>query len=299
MQSAIETGRLIRDRKNISLKTPLSCVTLVDQDPLALQDFKEVQSYIMDELNCLELKTEADEDAYVVYQCEPDNRLIGQALKKAYDKKMKAAIAGLPSAQLREYLKNGTVMLGDVKLEEGWLKVEKVFNDKYKNSEEHGCASDARACVLLRTVLDDNLKMMGQSREVTNRIQKLRKSSGISIDDQIEVFYQETEAKDGKKTFTNQVIELHSAKIQKSIKMPFHPAARMPPNAVLIEKTTYENPDDPTDSLTLYITKPTVQFDEAAVLKLDGAKLDALRSYCAGFSTAALKKTVQANNGTL
>jgi isoleucyl-tRNA synthetase len=33
MQSAIENGRLIRDRKNISLKTPLSQVTLVDQDP--------------------------------------------------------------------------------------------------------------------------------------------------------------------------------------------------------------------------------------------------------------------------
>lgn len=32
MRSAIENGRLIRDRKNISLKTPLSTVILVDQD---------------------------------------------------------------------------------------------------------------------------------------------------------------------------------------------------------------------------------------------------------------------------
>ena len=31
---------------------------------------------------------------------------------------------------------------------------------------------------------------MGLSREVTNRIQRLRKTSGISIDDQIEIFYQ-------------------------------------------------------------------------------------------------------------
>ena len=77
MQSAIETGRLIRDRKNLSLKTPLYTVTLIDEDPSALQDFKEVQSYIMDELNCLELKTESNEDAYVVYKCEPDNKLIG------------------------------------------------------------------------------------------------------------------------------------------------------------------------------------------------------------------------------
>jgi isoleucyl-tRNA synthetase len=58
MQSAIEIGRLIRDRKNISLKTPLSSVTLIDADLTALKDFEEVQSYIMEELNCLELKTE-------------------------------------------------------------------------------------------------------------------------------------------------------------------------------------------------------------------------------------------------
>jgi len=37
--------------------------------------------------------------------------------------------------------------------------------------------------VLLKTTLDDNLQQMGQAREITNRIQKLRKTAGISIDD--------------------------------------------------------------------------------------------------------------------
>ena len=107
MKSAIENGRLIRDRKNISLKQPLSSVTVVDIDKEALQDLRDVQTYIMEELNCLELKTESNEDEFVEYNCEPDNKLIGQALKKAYDKKLKAEIANLSSAQLRDYLKNG------------------------------------------------------------------------------------------------------------------------------------------------------------------------------------------------
>lgn len=98
MQSAIETGRLIRDRNNISLKTPLSCVTLVDADQTALKDFEEVQSYIMDELNCLELKTEQNEDEYVSYKCEPDNKEIGSVLKKAYDKSLKEKITNLSSS---------------------------------------------------------------------------------------------------------------------------------------------------------------------------------------------------------
>lgn len=116
MQSAIENGRLIRDRNNISLKTPLASVTLIDMDPVALKDFAEVEYYIKEELNCLELITESNEDAYVTYKCEPDNREIGSVLKKSYDKKMKTAIANLSSAQLREYLKNGSLMLGDVKI---------------------------------------------------------------------------------------------------------------------------------------------------------------------------------------
>jgi len=67
----------------------------------------------------------------------------------------------------------------------------------------------------------------------------------------------------------------------------------------LIDKTVYENPDDASDTLTLYITKPTVQFDEAEVLKLDGVKLDSLRSYLGSFSASALKNTVLANQGVL
>lgn len=43
--------------------------------------------------------------------------------------------------------------------------------------------------VMLKTTLDAELQKMGLAREITNKIQKLRKSSGISIDDQIEIFF--------------------------------------------------------------------------------------------------------------
>lgn len=81
--------------------------------------------------------------------------------------------------------------------------------------------------------------------------------------------------------------------------MPFLAATCMPANAVLIDKTDYENPDDASDSLTLYITKPTVQLDETEVAKLEGVKVASLRSYLGSFSSEALKKTVLANNGVL
>jgi isoleucyl-tRNA synthetase len=55
MQSAIENGRLIRERNAISLKTPLSTVILVDEDQQVLKDLTDVQVYIKEELNCLEI----------------------------------------------------------------------------------------------------------------------------------------------------------------------------------------------------------------------------------------------------
>lgn len=170
MQSAIENGRLIRDRKNLSLKKPLKCVILVDNDAAALEDFKAVSAYITEELNCLELKTEQNEDEYVEYKCEPDHRLMGQALGKAFNKQLKKEIPTLPSSQLRDYLREGSTMHGALKIEAGWLKVEKLFKDKYQKSEEYACASNATSSVLLVTTMDETLIKMGHSREITNRI---------------------------------------------------------------------------------------------------------------------------------
>ena len=220
MQSAIENGRLVRDRKNISLKTPLASVTIVDSDPTACKDFEEVASYITDELNCLELVTKQDEDTYVTYKCEPDNKLIGGALKKAYDKKMKKAIQDLSSAQLRDYLKDGSLMLGDIKLEQGWLKVEKVFNEATQADTGVGCASNMTSSVLLNIVLDDNLKQLGVAREITNKIQRLRKSTGVQIDDDIIVIFSAPVAES---TMLKLVLDNHLEKIKKMIKKPMHP----------------------------------------------------------------------------
>lgn len=165
------------------MKRPLSCVVLVDNDGEALQDFQQVSNYITEELNCLELKTEKNEDEYIQYKGYPDNKAIGAALKKGFNKEVKDTIANLKSDQLRKYLKDGKLKVGNLKIESGWLRVEKLFKDKYTKSKEYACASGGLSSVLLVTTLDDNLIRMGHTREITNRIQKTRKSLGISIDD--------------------------------------------------------------------------------------------------------------------
>jgi len=299
MQSAIENGRLIRDRKNIPVKTPLSAVVLVDSDPEALKDFREVQNYITDELNCLELQTELNEDQFIDYKCEPDNREIGSVLKKAYDKKMKKDILSLSSDQLRAYLKDGSIMMGDVKIQSGWLKVEKIFKDSYQKSDDFACASNMTSAVMLKTKLDDNLKLMGQSREITNRIQKLRKSTGISIDDQIEVFYS---IPTGKTSMLKDVVENHGDKIKALIKMPFMPSASMHSHHVVIAETNYQNPNDESDEITLFICKEAVHLNEEAIKKAyptngEELNINTLRALFGSFSQQSLRAKVEKDGG--
>ena len=48
----------------------------------------------MEEINCQKLETQADEDKYVVYNCEPDNKLMGKALGPKF-KALKPKIVAL------------------------------------------------------------------------------------------------------------------------------------------------------------------------------------------------------------
>lgn len=77
MQNAIETGRLVRDKAKVSMKYPLSKVTLVDSDKKILDGFVRLERYIREELNCLELSVEENEDQYLQYSVAPENRAMG------------------------------------------------------------------------------------------------------------------------------------------------------------------------------------------------------------------------------
>lgn len=189
MQNAIETGRLIRDTTKISMKYPLSKVVLVDADKKALEGFKTLQKYIREELNCLDIEFRENEDEYIVYKAVAENRAMGQAFGKKFDKKAKAAIDALTSDQIRGYLKEGKLEVAGLPIVAGMLTVSKTFKPEFQKSKEWAVASSMKSSVMLDTVQTDELKSIGLAREVTNRIQRLRKTSGISIDDQIEIYY--------------------------------------------------------------------------------------------------------------
>jgi len=82
--------------------------------------------------------------------------------------------------------------------------------------------------------------------------------------------------------------------------MPFAPAEKKQPNAVLIGETTYENADNEAEFITLYICKPAPQLDEAKIsADFAGVQVDTLRAYLSSFPTAALAEELAKNSGKM
>lgn len=106
--------------------------------------------------------------------------------------------------------------------------------------------------VILNIVLDDNLKVLGVARELTNKIQKLRKSSGVQIDDAIEVFFSQPGADSA---MIKSVLENHSDKIKKMIKKPFLPLSDKKDGAQLIAEEEFVCSHDANDKIMITICK--------------------------------------------
>ena len=63
MQDVILRGRAIRDRHNLSMRTPLREVTFVHRDPAALTALGRLAKYVEEELNVREVRTAAPAEA--------------------------------------------------------------------------------------------------------------------------------------------------------------------------------------------------------------------------------------------
>ncbi|XP_071961257.1 isoleucine--tRNA ligase, cytoplasmic-like [Antedon mediterranea] len=186
MQSTIELGRVIRDRRTMPTKYPLREVVIIHPDQQCLQDLSSLDEYILEELNVRSLTTSQDQLKYgVSLKAEPDNT-IGKRLKGDF-KAVSQAIRKLTNDQLKRFRETGEIDVLGHKLGEDDLKLTYTFaqgaDSKY---EAH---SDNEILVLLDVTPDQSMLDEGIAREVINRIQKLRKKASLQPVDKITIYY--------------------------------------------------------------------------------------------------------------
>ncbi|KAI6868642.1 isoleucyl-tRNA synthetase [Hortaea werneckii] len=188
MQKVIELGRLCRDRRTISLKTPLKTLVVLHQDQEFLDDVKTLQGYILEELNVRDLVLTTEEAKYgVEYSVMADVKSLGMKFKKDAAK-IKAALPKLSKDEIHSYLSSGTLTVEGHQLSSEDLRVQRKLKES-KETANLEVAVDGEVLVLLDSYAYPELAQEGLAREVLNRVQRLRKKAGLVPTDDVKLAY--------------------------------------------------------------------------------------------------------------
>ncbi|EDO19565.1 hypothetical protein Kpol_1018p98 [Vanderwaltozyma polyspora DSM 70294] len=189
MQSVIELGRNIREKKTISLKTPLKSLVILHGDEKYLKDVENLKNYIIEELNVRDVIITSDEEKYgVEYKAVADWPVLGKKLKKDA-KKVKDALPKVTSDEVREYLTTGKIEVAGIELVKGDLNAIRGLPES-QVQEGQEARTDQEVLIILDTKIYPELKTEGLARELVNRIQKLRKKCGLEATDDVMVQYE-------------------------------------------------------------------------------------------------------------
>lgn len=192
MQAVINMGRIARDRRALSLKTPLKTLVVISASSEYLEDIKGLEQYILDELNVRELIVTSNEAEYgVKYSVLADVKSLGMKFKKDAAK-IKSALPSLTEEQIKEFIKTGEIEVQGCKLITEDLRVQrevpKIEGDK--TSEGLEVIVEREVMVILDATLYAELEKEGLARELVNRVQRLRKSCGLVPTDDVRLLWQ-------------------------------------------------------------------------------------------------------------
>lgn len=123
----------------------------------------------------------------------------------------------------------------------------------------------------------------------------MRKSTGISIDDQIEIYYT---LKNASGTMSKVVSE-HKDKIRSTVKMPFVPLSEVDSKGVFVGQTEYVNPNDPEDVIEVHIYKQKVLVNQDSLKQKGHSDSDIamIDAYLNSLNKAMLQKELKESAG--
>ena len=174
----------LRRKVNIKVRQPLQCIMIPVVDEAQKQHIEAVKDLIMNEVNVKEIKFVDGAAGVLVKKVKCDFKKLGPKFGKQM-KAVAAAVAGMSQEAIAELEKNGSytfqldgtdavVEAADVEIFSedipGWL-----------------VANEGKLTVALEVTVTDELKREGIARELVNRIQNIRKSSGFEITDKIAI----------------------------------------------------------------------------------------------------------------
>ena len=180
----------LRKREKLRVRQPLRRVLVPVTDDAAAARVAAVAELVKSEVNVKEIEVLRDGESgavEIVKRVKPDFKALGPR----FGKRMKAiaqAVSAMSAAEIAALEREGRVTLMPA---DGAGEAEIVSSDVQVLADDIPgwlVSSEGGVTVALDIVLDEALKAEGLSRELVNRVQNLRKDSGLEVTDRIQLF---------------------------------------------------------------------------------------------------------------
>ncbi len=184
-EKVVYLTRSMRAKANLKVRQPLRKI-IIAVNPSLRTAIQEMTDVILEEVNIKELEILEDDSSIVNKTAKPNFKVIGPKYGKLV-KPLAAAIREIGKEQIEELESTGKLTL-TVNGEEITISRDDV---EIQSSEIEGwmVESEGNITVAVDKELDNELIAEGYAREFVNRVQNMRKDSGLDVVDRIKVFY--------------------------------------------------------------------------------------------------------------
>lgn len=174
----------LRRKVNIKVRQPLQCIMIPVVDEEQRTHIEAVKALIMNEVNVKEIQFVEGAAGVLVKKVKCDFKKLGPKFGKQM-KAVAAAVAELSQEAIAELEKNGAYTLNL----DGTEAVIETADVEIFSEDIPGwlVANEGKLTVALEVTITEELRREGIARELVNRIQNIRKSSGFEITDKINI----------------------------------------------------------------------------------------------------------------
>jgi len=182
----------LRRKESIKVKQPLRTLMIPPVDDAQREAIESVKQIFLQEVNVKDVKF-VEGQGILVKKVKCNFRTMGKKFGKLM-KSVAAAVDALSQEQIAELETNGRLLLETV---DNIENLEILAEDVEIISEDIPgwlVGNEGNLTVALDITLTDELRSEGMARELVNRIQNIRKKSGLEITDRIRVSIEPNEA---------------------------------------------------------------------------------------------------------
>ena len=174
----------LRRKVNIKVRQPLQSVMIPVTDEEQRAHIEAVKNLIQNEVNVKEVKFVDNAAGILVKRVKCDFKKLGPKFGKQM-KAVAAAVQGMSQEDIAAFEEAGFFTFN---LEDGEARIETTDVEIFSEDIPGWLvANEGKLTVALEVTITEELRQEGIARELVNRIQNLRKSSGLEITDKIDI----------------------------------------------------------------------------------------------------------------